>query len=132
MKDLLNKIKPETGQDAQSLKRIIDLIDSKLSYSLKNGKDYGCFKINDLTLFKDVLSDVRVNMISNIMLLQKCRDAPLNGVLRPTEQELHEQMLEMNRKLVIRNHWLEKRMDLAVKYYGLDAEELPDLKKFDK
>jgi len=132
MKHELNKIKPETGENANALKTIINVLEDKLKKAQLNGKMGSFISIDDLSLFTASLMDVRRKMIVHIMRLQKCNDMPANGILRDTERKHLNKMITMNADLMKRNDWLEKRMDLKTAYYATKTQSLPDLSKHER
>lgn len=128
LKEQINKIKPETGENSKAIKNIIERIEEQISKAERMGKNYVYFDLQVTKAFKDVLTDVMIKMVYHIMLLQKCSNIPLKNAIQPnTEQRLVE-MVEMNKKLVIRNHWLEKYLKLKKPYYAVKESDLPELK----
>ena len=99
IKEQLNTIKPETGENSKLLKTITEDMDSKLNKALANGKDYVYYSTSDIKLFKDVLSDIRVKMIYHIMLLQKCQDEPLKSQIKGSIEEQVNTLTEKNQKI---------------------------------
>lgn len=128
LKELIDRVKPSTADHNNFLKDLVSLYTLKRDKALESLKNGFWISNEQATEIIKTLEFVRTGLVLNVAILQRAA----NNAIEPTYDERLKKLITQNRDLILRNHWLEKRMELKTKYYEKKAEELPDLTRYER